>query len=97
MDTSANRQCIAFTGTELVARGDLVDVACAAKASDDPSVLVLDAATSEPVELDLRGTVDDVAARYASSAASSTDIAAAAVSDAAARDTAPATAAPSSA
>ncbi len=61
---------IAFAGPELVASGEPVTVAVAVKqlADRDPSatVLVFDAETSRPVELDLRGSVDDVAARIGS-------------------------------
>jgi uncharacterized protein len=62
---------VAFNGTSRIASGDLTEVAAAVKAcvdaGDDPRrpVLVFDAATSEPVELDLRGSVEDVLARLA--------------------------------
>jgi hypothetical protein len=59
--------CIAFCGATCVASGPVPEVAAAVKrlTDSDPvvTVLVLDATTSEPVELDLRGTVDDVLAR----------------------------------
>ena len=67
MDTTATRPAIAFSDRDLIARGDLADVAVAAKPFVDAvttDVLVLDAETSQPIELDFRGTVDDVAARY---------------------------------
>jgi hypothetical protein len=69
MDTVANRQCVAFSGPVRVATGDLSDVVVAAKAFMEgadchSNVLVFDAQTSEPVEIDFRGTVEDVAARY---------------------------------
>jgi hypothetical protein len=59
--------CIAFHGTTCVASGPVPEVATAVKRLTDSdatvTVLVLDTTTSEPVELDLRGTVDDVLAR----------------------------------
>jgi hypothetical protein len=58
---------IAFEGDRRIAAGDLREVARAAKEalerSKDASILIFDGATSEPVELDLRGTLDDVMAR----------------------------------
>ena len=67
MDVSGTRPAIAFSDRTLIAHGNLADVAVAAKPFIDAAttnVLVLDAETSQPIELDLRGTVDDVAARY---------------------------------
>lgn len=62
--------CIAFAGARRIARGDLQAVALAVKAALGAGaaapVLVFDAETSAPVELDLRGTAEEVAARYAS-------------------------------
>ena len=61
--------CIAFSGHTCVASGPLAYVAVQAKRllEEDPTltVLVLDSATSEPIEVDLRGTVEDVLARLA--------------------------------
>jgi len=57
---------IAFAGTELIAAGPLPEVAAAAKRALDAGrgpVLAFDATTSHQVELDLRGTVEDVVAR----------------------------------
>jgi hypothetical protein len=65
--TSApDRLCIAFDGTTCIARGSLVEVAAAARESiaSDAQILVFDAESSEPVELDLRGSAEEVAARY---------------------------------
>lgn len=60
---------IAFTGGERIAQGTLVEVAAAVKRYIDgdggAAVVVLDAVSSAPVELDLRGTVEDVVARLA--------------------------------
>jgi hypothetical protein len=62
-------QCIAFAGSRRIAAGSLAEVAAATKRAVDAgergAVLVLDGASSEPVELDLRGSVDDVLARLA--------------------------------
>jgi uncharacterized protein len=66
---------IAFAGDRRIAAGDLHEVARAAKEalerSKDASILVFDGATSEPVELDLRGTLDDVMARLPADRAAS--------------------------
>lgn len=60
-------QCIAFEGFRLVAAGPLRDVAIEVKQVTDRGetepLLVFDQWTSHPVELDLRGTVDDVVER----------------------------------
>lgn len=64
-------QYVAFAGTSCIGRGSLPQVASAAKHHEQsgdrtgPSILVLDAGTSEPVEIDLRGTLDEVLARVA--------------------------------
>jgi hypothetical protein len=64
--------CVAFNGPVCVASGPLPEVAVQVKraldADPETTVLILDAATSEPVEVDFRGTVDDVLARLASGA-----------------------------
>lgn len=75
MDTRLDPQCIAFSGHIRLALGSLADAAIAAKTAVDTGadrILVFDAATSEPVELDLRGSAVDVAARYAAPAAAAT-------------------------
>ena len=58
---------IAFDGDRRIAAGDLREVARAAKQlldrRKDTSILIFDGATSAPIELDFRGTVDDVLAR----------------------------------
>ena len=58
---------IAFEGERRIAAGDLGDVARAAKQAldrrKDASVLIFDGQTSGPVDLDFRGTIDDVLAR----------------------------------
>jgi hypothetical protein len=59
--------CTAFAGARQLAAGDVVDVALAVKTAVDAGeaapVLVFDDETSQPVELDLRGTADDVRQR----------------------------------
>ena len=58
---------IAFEGDRCIASGDLRDVISAAKETldrrKDASVLVFDGRTSGPIEIDFRGTVDDVLTR----------------------------------
>jgi len=59
--------CIAFDGYRRIAAGSLADVALATKhavdAGVDGPVLVFDDLNGRPLELDLRGTPDDVLAR----------------------------------
>jgi hypothetical protein len=63
--------CAAFQGGRCLAKGPLAEVALAAKAALDasahdpsaPSVLVFDHATAEVIELDWRGTPEEVLAR----------------------------------
>lgn len=59
--------CIAFAGTELLARGELVEVVRAVKAALDSgterSIALLDAATSEPVDINFSGTEEEVLQR----------------------------------
>jgi hypothetical protein len=61
--------CIAFAGARRIAAGELAQVALKAKAVIDRGVqapiLLFDDATSEPIELDFRGTPDDVLKRLA--------------------------------
>ena len=64
---------IAFAGAQCVAFGASHDVAAAVKervdAEPDIAVLVFDARTSTPVELDLRGSLTDVLARLPTASA----------------------------
>jgi len=57
--------CTAFRGTQRLAGGDLPEVALQAKAAIDrgEQVLIFDDATSEPIEVDFRGTAEDVRKR----------------------------------
>ena len=58
---------IAFAGTELLAKGELIDVIRAVKAAldkgTDHSVALLDAATSRPVDINFTGTEEEVLQR----------------------------------
>jgi hypothetical protein len=59
--------CIAFAGQNCIASGQLIDVARKARELMDregaPTVLIFDAATSHLVEVDFRGTPDQVVSR----------------------------------
>jgi hypothetical protein len=61
----------AFAGSRRIAQGDLAAIARAAHANRDASLLIFDDATGRPVELDLRGSVEEVLARLAPAAPSS--------------------------
>lgn len=67
-DQPPEQTCIAFAGTRRIARGTLLDVALAIKDALDrgvePNVLVFDNTTSRPVEIDVRGSREAVAARF---------------------------------
>jgi uncharacterized protein len=67
MNRASDIRCIAFEGDRCIATGDLRDVARAAKRTldrrKDASVLVFDGMTGGPIDLDFRGSVDDVLAR----------------------------------
>ena len=58
---------IAFEGDRRIAAGDLREVARAAKATldrrSDAAILIFDGRTSAPIDLDFRGSIDDVLAR----------------------------------
>lgn len=66
MYTQIAHEAIAFDGHRLVGKGDMREVARKVKLhvdkNADASVLVFDADTSAIIELDLRGTLDDVLA-----------------------------------
>jgi len=72
---SASTACTAFEGTRRIATGALPEVAQKVKAVIDRGergpVLIFDDATSEIVEVDFRGTAEDVAARLAANPATS--------------------------
>jgi uncharacterized protein len=67
MSLEPQSACIAFEGDRRIASGDLDEVARAAKQMldrrDDASILVFDDASSGPIEIDFRGTVEEVLAR----------------------------------
>jgi len=67
MSPGSDAAYIAFEGDRRIASGDLRAVARAAKQvldrRDEASIAVFDARSSAPVELDLRGSLDDVLAR----------------------------------
>jgi hypothetical protein len=67
MKSISNTGFIGFEGERRIASGDLREVARAAKQAldqrRDASILVFDGRTSEPVDLDLRGSIADVLAR----------------------------------
>ena len=62
-----NTSLIAFAGSRRLAKGEALVVALAVKdaqdAGEDAPILVFDTATGRPVDLDLRGTPDDIRAR----------------------------------
>src|SRR4051812_46477583 len=72
MNSGADAAYIAFDGDRRIATGGLREVARAAKEAldrrKDASVLVFHAGTSGPVELDLRGSAEDVLARLPATA-----------------------------
>lgn len=68
---SSNQSCIAFHDHQRIAQGPLVEVVRASKelvdaGADEP--LLLDEQDSRPIEVDFRGTVDEVLARLSSDA-----------------------------
>src|SRR6266446_7308483 len=67
MNPASDMPCVAFEGDRCIATGNLRDAARAAKQTldrrKDASVLVFDGVTGGPIDLDFRGTVDDVLAR----------------------------------
>lgn len=69
MDEVHSPRCIAFAGTRRIASGEMAHVALKTKEfidrGDPAPVLLFDAETSEPVDVDFRGTADDVLKRLA--------------------------------
>jgi hypothetical protein len=67
MEASQARRGIAFEGSRCIAAGDLKQVALKAKEVIDgkewATVVIFDEVTSEIIELDLRGTVEEVSRR----------------------------------
>jgi hypothetical protein len=70
--TSAARTCTAFAGTRRVLTGSMADVALAVKhlldQGEGSTVLIFDDETSRPIEIDFRGTPEDVLKRVATEA-----------------------------
>jgi hypothetical protein len=70
MDERPRTLCVAFAGARRIAAGELAHVALKAKAAIDRGarapILLFDDATSEPIDLDFRGTPDDVLKRLPS-------------------------------
>ena len=68
---TCHTKCIAFDGFRCIAAGPLTDVALAVKKTSDAQpqsrILVFNAQTSEPIEIDCRGSVADVIGRIAAS------------------------------
>jgi uncharacterized protein len=67
MDAEAQNHCTAFKGARHIASGELAEVAVKAKAAVDKGeqVLIFDDTTSESIELDFRGSSEDVVRRLA--------------------------------
>jgi uncharacterized protein len=67
MNPHSDAAYIAFDGERCIGSGDLREVARAAKQTldrrKDASILIFDGSTGGPIDLDLRGSVDDVLAR----------------------------------
>src|SRR5689334_17890183 len=65
MKPALQTRCTAFGGSRRIAAGELADVALKAKAAADQGepVAIFDDTTSEPIELDFRGTDADVLRR----------------------------------
>lgn len=65
MEPKNQERCTAFDGMRRIASGALAEVAASAKAAHDRGgrVLVFDDDSGEPIELDYRGTPEDVVAR----------------------------------
>jgi len=68
MDDAMTNQCTAFAGARRIASGPLQAVARAVKqavdAGEPEPLLIFDDTTSRVIDVDLRGSADDVAARY---------------------------------
>lgn len=78
-DATPTYSHLAFAGDELIARGALPDVALAVhramQSGDARPVIVLEADTSQVVDLDLRGTDQDIVHRLATGAQKAPDAA----------------------
>jgi uncharacterized protein len=69
MDHEKQTSCTAFEGTRRIASGELAEVALRSKEIVDRGghepILIFDDVASEPIEIDFRGTADDVVKRLA--------------------------------
>lgn len=69
VENGTHTLCTAFEGLRCIASGELAEVAMQAKGAMDRgghgAVLIFDDATSEQIEVDFRGTADDVRNRLA--------------------------------
>src|SRR4051794_11846756 len=67
MDQRKQTRCTAFEGSRRIASGELAEVAMKAKEVIERGgrapILIFDDVTSEPIEVDFRGTVEDVGIR----------------------------------
>lgn len=70
MATSSTNSATVFAGARVAGRGDLITVARAAHANRDEQPVIFDDTTGRTVELDLRGSVEDVVARLSPSSLS---------------------------
>ena len=78
MKEALESQCIAFVGVRCVSSGKMTEIIRHIKEnlSQDEinSILILDAETSEPVEIDFRGTTEEVLAKIQSSSGTSSPV-----------------------
>jgi hypothetical protein len=77
MSSKNPHHCIAFVGMHAIAAGPLAEVAVKVKEvadrGDQPPILIFDTVTSQPVEIDLRGTADEVLRKLPTSASTEND------------------------
>jgi len=69
MRPTRETECTAFSGTQKIARGNVVDVIPAVKAffekSGESPVLLFDNTTSAPIEIDFRGSTEEILSNIA--------------------------------
>src|SRR6185503_5646210 len=69
MDQDRKAHCTAFEGVRCIASGELKDVALKTKAVIDrgehAAILIFDDLTGHPIDLDFRGTVEDLLGKLA--------------------------------
>jgi hypothetical protein len=67
METTQTQRCVAFEGHRCIAAGEILEVARRVKEAIEQGmqsmVLIFDAVTSDPVEIDFRGSLQDVLER----------------------------------